>query len=246
MRNPTPSDVTLPDDVTPLDEVTPLDPNSETAIATARKERALRQDLERKLTQLQKTYADINPDVARRAQEVLDQSERQQEQSSKWEAEIEARFKLQYEPLVAQLQADAKVANQRHLDYCRDVQLERAFYECDGLAGEFEPCSLALKRRIAVKEDGEIVVLKADGKTPDFVASPDGARAKSVADLIEELKQSKDHAWFARHFKGTERGGFGITGDSAIYANDPAYAQLQPWQRLDMDRAKKSNSRRGS
>lgn len=220
------------------------DPNSETAIQTLQKERAAREAAERQLKELQKTFADIDPDIARRAQQTLEQAQQEREAQSKREAELESRFKQQYEPLLQESQKQAAEATQKYLEYACDVNLERAFIDCEGIAGEFEPCAPLLRRRVSVKPDATVVVMKDDGKTPDFVTGDDGtARPKTLKELVEELKKSKDYPWFARHFKGLERAGLGLNGDGTAYAGDPALSGLKGWERLNAVRTKQTPRR---
>lgn len=189
------------------------DPNSETAYATLVKEREARKELEKKAKNLEvqlQAFAGIDPEKYKEAMELAAAQEEWEKQQAEIKAKIEADSQAKYEPVIEQQRQQLAQAQQALLDFRRDTALEQAFYAADGFPGEFEPAALALRSRVRVNSEGQLEVLAADGKTPDYVADKGQSRPKNLAELIDEVKGTT--AWFARHFKGSDRPGFGVLG----------------------------------
>ena len=179
------------------------DPNSETAIATLQKEREMRKELERKM----KAFEGIDPQAYKKAMEIAEKQAKWEEQQAQIQADIEARIQQQYEPQLDAARKQLAETQQKFVNYQRDKSLESAFYDAGGFPGEFEPAALAMRNRVRVEDDGSLVVLEADGKTPAFVADKGTSRPKNIKELIADLQG--EHIWFARHFKSSEKPGFG-------------------------------------
>lgn len=189
------------------------DPNSETAYATLVKEREARKELEKKAKQLEvqlQAFAGIDPAKYKEAMEIAEAQAEWEKQQAEIKAKIEADTQAKYEPLLEQQRQQLAQTQQALLDFRRDTALEQAFYAAEGFPGEFEPAALALRGRVRVNSEGQLEVLAPDGKTPDYVADKGQSRPKSLAELIDEVKSTTP--WFARHFRGSDRPGFGALG----------------------------------
>jgi hypothetical protein len=185
------------------------DPNSETAYATMLKEREARKQAEKEYKALQKqleAFKGIDPSEYQKAMEAYQKQAEFERKQAEMQAELEAKIQQKYEPQIEQYRQQLAQTQQQFTDYQRDRVLESAFYDAGGFPGEFEPAALALRGRV-VLEDGKVVVLEPDGKTPAYVADKGQSRPKSVKELIADLMA--EHIWFARHFKSSERPGFG-------------------------------------
>jgi hypothetical protein len=190
------------------------DPNSETAYATLQKEREARKELEKKAKQLEtqlQAFSGIDPGKYKEAMEIAAKQAEWEQQQAELRAQFEADAQAKYEPVLEQQRQQLAAAQQSLLDFQRDTALEQAFYAAEGFSGEFEPAALALRGRVRVSANG-LEVLEPDGKTPAYVADKGQSRPKTVAELIDELKGTT--SWFARHFKGSDRPGFGVLGSS--------------------------------
>lgn len=193
-------------------------------------ERKIRSEFEQKLKLLErqlKAFEGIDPELAKRAQELQAQQEEMLQRESKLRAEIEA----SYQPQLAEAkkrEAEKEAELQR---FKLDVQLEKAFFEQGGFPGEFEPVALALRSRAKLEPNGSIKVLDKSGN-PMFV----NGEPATIADLIADLQ--KTEVWFARHFKGYEASGMGLGGSAMGGVNDPSLSNLPPWERVAALRAK--------
>jgi hypothetical protein len=186
------------------------DPNSETAYATLVKEREARKETEKQLKAMQaqlQAFQGLDPEKARQAMEIAARQQEWEAQQEQLKAEMEAELQKKYEPQLEESRQREAAAQQKLIDYMRDKELESYFYSCDGFPGEFEPAALALRSRVVVDATGNLIVVEPDGKTPAYVADKGQSRPKTVAELIDDLKAEK--SWFARHFKGSDRPGFG-------------------------------------
>lgn len=185
------------------------DPNSETAYATMLKEREARKQAEKDYKALQKqleAFKGIDPSEYQKAMEAYQKQAEFDKRQAEIQSEIEAKLQQKYEPQIEQYRQQLAQTQQQFTDYQRDRVLESAFYDAGGFPGEFEPAALALRGRVLL-ENGQVVVVEADGKTPAYVADKGQSRPKGVKELIADLMA--EHVWFARHFKSSERPGFG-------------------------------------
>lgn len=185
------------------------DPNSETAYATMLKEREARKQAEKEYKALQKqleAFKGIDPSEYQKAMEAYQKQAEFERKQAEIQAEIEAKLQQKYEPELEKYRQQLAQTQQQFTDYQRDRVLESAFYDAGGFPGEFEPAALALRGRVTL-ENGQVVVLEPDGKTPAYVADKGQSRPKTVKELIADLQA--EHIWFARHFKASERPGFG-------------------------------------
>lgn len=215
-----------------------LDPNSETAYATLVKEREARKAIERELKTLQtqlKAFEGIDPAEHRKAMEIAAKQQEFEQQQAEIRAQIEAEMQQKYEPQLRQYQTMMAEREQQLLNFQRDTELEKAFYAAGGFPGEFEPAAIALRNRVQVK-DGQVIVLEPDGKTPAYVADKGQSRPKELGELIEELKGSV--SWFARHFKGADRPGFGPFGTPGTVVANPDANSNDLWAAVDAQRQK--------
>jgi uncharacterized protein len=193
------------------------DPNSETAYATLVKEREARKETEKQLKAMQaqlQAFQGLDPEKARQAMEIAARQQEWEAQQEQLKAEMEAELQKKYEPQLEQYRQQVAAKEQQFREFQRDKALEDQFYKSDGFPGEFEPAALALRSRVVVGDDGNLIVVEPDGKTPAYVADKGQSRPKTVAELIDDLKAEK--SWFARHFKGSDRPGFGALPNSGM------------------------------
>jgi hypothetical protein len=233
--------VAIPPNPYPGDDLgeTPEDP--ETVLATMEKERRSRQEAEKRVRLLTRQLAafkgleGVDPEKYRQAIANADRYEELERQQAELRANIEAEFQQKYEPQLRKQQAIAAEQEQKLLNLQRDTVLEKEFYAAGGFPGEFEPAALALRGRVQVK-DGQVIVLEPDGKTPAYVADRGQSRPKEVAELIEELKST---TWFARHFKGSDKPGFGPLGTPGGVTANPDASRDEIWGAVDREREKR-------
>lgn len=168
-------------------------------------------------------FSDIDPELARKAKQILAEQEEWAARESKIKAEIDQ----SYQPKLSELEKARLAAEQKLVAYRTDVALERAFHAAGGFQGEYTAIAHALRDR--VKEDptsGELKVYTADGKQAYHKGDP-----MTVEQLIGELKANQ--LWFARHFKGSETAGPGINGNGRSGANVPNWDNLDDWSRVN-------------
>lgn len=168
-------------------------------------------------------FADVDPELARKAKQILAEQEEWAARESKIKAEIDQ----SYQPKLSELEKARLAAEQKLVAYRTDVALERAFHAAGGFQGEYQAIAHALRDR--VKEDpqtGELKVYDASGKLAYHKGDP-----MTVEQLITELKSNQ--LWFARHFKGSETAGPGINGNGRSGANVPNWDALDDWSRVN-------------
>jgi hypothetical protein len=190
------------------------DPNSETAYATLLKEREARKESDRRLRELEsrlKAFEGIDPGEYAKAMETAKRQEEFERRQAELEAELEAKVQQKYEPQLRTLQQQLAEREEAFSRYQLDTALEREFYELGGFPGDFKYAALDLRARVKL-EDGALVVLEADGRTPAYIAEKGQSRPKTVSELIEELQKSPG---FARHFKNSDRPGFSSVAGGA-------------------------------
>ncbi len=213
------------------------DPNSQTAYETMVKERDARKEAERRMKALEqqlRAFEGIDPDTARKAQEIAAKQQEWEEAQAKLKADIEAENKQKYEPQIQQYQQQLAEAQQQLVDYQRDTQLERAFVEAGGFPDGFEYAKIDLQQRVRLSKDGTLEVLNAKGE-PDWVADKGQSRPKTVQELIDELKQGSQR--FARQFKANDRPGFGLSGNG-LNPSDPSFKGMSAWDKVAAMREK--------
>lgn len=182
-------------------------------------------------------FKDIDPKKAREAEDILARNQELEEAQSKLRADIESELQQTYETQLKQ-QQDLTLAAQNELkEYKLSTQLETVFYASDGLPGEFKRVAADLRERTRLDKDGLPEVLDAEGN-PAYVAENGKSRPMTVAELIAEIA-AKDTG-FARHFKGSsDRPAFSLNGGRGVSANDPALANMSPWEILSLQRSQK-------
>jgi hypothetical protein len=202
------------------------DPNSETAIATLQKERSARKELEKKLRTLEgqlQAFNGIDPDKAREAERIA----KEIEERSQWESKIKAEIEAQYQPKISEYQKQLDERDRALVDYQRDNALEKSFYAAGGYEGEFDAIAHLLRGRVqAVREGGSVSFRVLDGKGQPMYVKGDPA---TMQDLVDDLKTH--NMAFARHFRGSEKAGFGITGNGAGVPPG-SLDGLDPWEKV--------------
>lgn len=195
---------------------------------TLKKERQRANQLEKQL----KALGNIDPDVARRAQEILQQQQEWGEREEKLRAEIDGQYRPKLDEYNRKEQAYQQQLQQKQselLNFKRDTLLSREFVKAGGFDGEFEEIAHRLQSRTRLNpETDELEVVDGQGKR--VYSMDDPSKPMSIAQLIEQLK--KENIGFARHFKGFEVGGMGLSGSGKGGGNDPALSGLNPWDRL--------------
>lgn len=169
----------------------------------------------------------LDPDLARKAKEILAQQEEWAQKESKIRSDVEQT----YTPKLQELEKSKTAAEQALLNYKRDVTLEREFNKAGGFAGEFEDVAGRLQGRVTIDPTtGELKVLDKAGK-PSFTKG----EPTTIAQLISELKG--ENLGFARHFKGNEGSGAGLNGSGKYNSGDPSLSGLSAWEKVERMRA---------
>lgn len=191
--------------------------------AAIAKEREQRSQTQKELATLKKqleVFNGIDPEKARKAEEVL----KEMEERSQWESKIRADVEQQFQPKLTEYQKQLQEKEQALLNFRRDVVLQEAFYKNGGFEGEFEAIAHNLHGRVQVQSDGSIKVLDDKGQ-PMFVKG----EPATVADLILDMREK--HTWFARHFRDNTKNGFGINGNGQAIAQGQLEG-LDPWEKV--------------
>ena len=224
-----------PEDQSPTDDIErlkgALGKERENARALAREMKMLKAQLE--------AFAGIEPDKAKEALEIAKKQEEFERQQAEQRARLEAEIRGQYEPQLSELQKQLQQVSQSAESYKLNTLLEREYQAADGLPGEFVAIAHALQARVKLDPtSGEPRVLDANGQV-EYVVENGQSRPKTVAHLITELKGDPKYTWFARHFRGNERSGFGISGSTAGGDINPA---LTGWERVAALREKRGRA----
>ena len=224
-----------PEDTPPADDIDrlkgALGKERENARNLAREMKALKAQLE--------AFAGIDPQKAQEALEIAKRQEEFERQQAEQRAKLEAEIRGQYEPRLSELQKQLQDVSQSAEAYKLNTLLEREYNAADGLPGEFVAIAHALQARVKLDPTtGEPRILDANGQT-EYIVEGGQSRPKTVAHLIAELKSDPKHTWFARHFRGNERSGFGISGSTAGGDINPA---LTGWERVAALREKRGRA----
>lgn len=209
---------------------------------TMKKERDRANTLDKELKVIKRqleAFSGIDPEAAKRA---IAEAEQAEEMERRLTADIEKRFAPQIDKMTTenqQLQQQNQQLQQRYDNYRRDTLLEQSFYAAGGLPGEFVAIASALQPRVGFNDKGELLVVDSEGK-PELVVEGTQSKPKTIKGLIEELKSDPQHLWFARHFKGNDKPGFGT--NSFDSASDPAFANMSPWERVAAIREKQGKA----
>lgn len=202
------------------------------------KERENAKSLQRELRSIKaqlEAFAGIDPAKAKEALEIAQRQEELERQQAQQRAELENSIKSQYEPQLQELQAQLSEKAAAYENYKRDTLLQQEFSKADGLPGEFVAVAHALQERVKFDAEGNLVVVNAKGQ-PEYQIVEGKSQPKTVAQLIQELKKDPQYLWFARHFRGNERSGFGITSSQANLDGIPE--GLSAWERVAAIREK--------
>lgn len=209
--------------------------DNEKLMSALEKERQQRAAYEKELKTMKRqleAFSGVDPELAKQAQQILQQKQEWEERESKLREEVDAQYKpklSEYEQQTQALRQQLTQREQQLLDYKRDTLLERAFQSLNGFEGEFEDVAHRLRSRTKINpETGELEVLGADGKR--MYSSEDPSKPATVEQLIKQLQ--KENIGFARHFKGYESGGAGINGVGRGGAGDPNWEKLPAWERV--------------
>lgn len=205
-----------------------------------RKEREERARIEKELKLLKSTYADIDPNVARKAQEVLKKAQEQEEARAKYEAELQAKYESEYKPQVEAANKQAVEARNQLLAFKQEVAWQQAYESMKGIRGEFIAVKNALMQFSRVDDKGNIVILDAEGK-PAYIPDDKGqARPMKAEELIADLLKKEEYTWFARHFEGSNVGGLGLNGSGSGGLSIPGYDKLPAWKQVELQREQQS------
>lgn len=174
-------------------------------------------------------FSGLDPEKAREALEIAKRQQEIEAQQAQIVAQAKAETEGQFRPRIQELEERLNQTATEYTNFKRDQLLQDEFLKAEGLPGEFVAVAHALQGRVAFGPDGKLQVVGPDGQ-PEFVVDQGRSVPKTVRQLIEELKGDPNHIWFARHFKGNEKSGFGITGVPG--GNDPSFAGLDPWEKV--------------
>lgn len=188
--------------------------------ATQKELKALKAQLE--------AFSGVDPELAKKAQAILQQQEEWSQRESKMRDELEQT----YQPKLSELEKRAIAAEQGLQNYKRDVVLEREFHKAGGFQGEFEAIAHALQPYVRFNPKGELEVVGKDGQREFHKGEP-----MTIAQKIEQIKA--DQIWFARHFKAAEGSGAGLSGNGRGGAIDPSLSGLPAWEQVARMRAQK-------
>lgn len=221
-----------------------VDPNEfNTVLETMRKERDRANTLDKDMRALKRqleAFSGIDPEAAKRA---IAEAEQAEEMERRLTADIEKRFAPQIDKMTAQnqqLTQQNQMLQQQYDNFRRDTALESEFYAAGGLPGEFVAIAQALQTRVAFGDDGKTLLVVDENGKPDMVVEGAQSKPKTVRHLIDELKNDPGYLWFARHFKGSEKPGFGTNSNSVT--GDPAFANMSPWDRVASLREKQGRA----
>lgn len=199
------------------------------------KEREQRAAAEKQAKQFQKqleAFSGVDPELARKANEILQQSQQWEEREAKLRADVDGQYRPKLDEYDRQVKAyEQKLSESQSalLNYRRDSVLEREFGKAGGFEGEFEAVASALRGRTRLNpESGELEVLGEDGKR--LYSKDDPSKPATVGQLIQQLQ--KEQLWFSRHFKGYESGGAGINGNGRGGSGDPNWEKLPAWEKV--------------
>jgi hypothetical protein len=190
------------------------------------KERDLNKETQKQLKALQtqlEAFKDIDPELARKAKQLLAEQEEWAQKESKFKADAEAAFA----PKIQELEKARTEAEQTLLNFKRDVVLEREYIKANGFPGEFEDVAAKLQSRVQIDPaTGELKVFDKAGK-PSFTKG----EPTTIAQLIAEMQS--ENLGFARHFKGSEGAGAGLNGNGKYVGGDPAFRGLSAWEKVE-------------
>lgn len=204
----------------------------ERLMAALQKERDARSSAEKEAKQYRAqvdAFSGVDPELAKKAQQILAQQEEFAQRESKLKAEIEG----QYQPKLSEAQKQIAETEAKLLNYQRDVTLEREFVRAGGFEGEFQAIAHALRDRVQLGVNGEQKILDFKGQ-PAFVKG----EPMTLSQLIEEMKTTQ--LWFARHFKGHQSSGAGLNGSARGTTFDPSLQGLSSWQKVERQRSQGS------
>ena len=186
-------------------------------LATLNKERELRAAEERKAKDLARkleVFEGVDPEVAKRAAEILKKDEERLIEQSKLEARVKKETEDLYKPQIAELSrslAETQAAfNQKELD----TALSNVFYspEMQGFPGEYDAIAHAVRSRAKFDpQTRQVTVYKKDGTQMLIREGANAGNPATVSDLIAEMKATEP--WFARHFASRDARGAGVQGN---------------------------------
>ena len=213
------------------------EPLGEGGLSALKAERERAKEAERLAKTLKaqlEAFSGIDPEKAKQAMEIAAKQAEWEEQQAKLKADMEAEFQRKYEPQLQQQRELAAQAQQQLEETRIDIALQQEFSALEGFAENYKYARLDMRGRVRL-EDGKIVVLEEDGKTPAYVPDQGTSRPMTVSELILKLQETVPG--FARNFRGKDRPGFGPLSNGTPLPADASPSDL--WAAAEAARSKR-------